>query len=78
MKETNERSALQKQVGGAHYKNYNLQPIEFFVANSIPYAEAAIIKYVCRHEVKGRKEDLEKAKHLIDILIEIKYKEETI
>ena len=63
-------SALDKQVGGNHYKKYNIQPIEFFIANNIPYAEAAIIKYVLRYQDKNGIEDLEKAKHLIEILIE--------
>jgi len=63
-------SALDKQVGGEHYKKYVIQPIEFFIANNIPYAEAAIIKYVLRYQDKNGIEDLEKAKHLIEILIE--------
>jgi hypothetical protein len=64
-------SALDKQVGGDHYKKYVIQPIEFFIANNIPYAEAAIIKYVLRYQDKNGIEDLEKAKHLIEILIEV-------
>lgn len=66
-------AALDVQVGGGHYKDYAIQPIEFFMANKIPYAEAAIIKYAMRHASKNGKEDLEKAKHLIDILIEAQY-----
>jgi len=64
---------LDTQVGGSHYKNYAIQPIEFFIANQIPYAEAAVIKYVLRYKNKNGKEDLQKAKHIIDILIEENY-----
>lgn len=62
--------ALNTQVGGNHYKKYKIQPIEFFIANDIPYAEAAVIKYVVRHKDKNGKEDLDKAIHLIQILKE--------
>ena len=61
---------LDKQVGGNHYKGFNIQPIEFFMANNIPYAEAAIIKYVLRYRMKDGKTDLLKAKHLIEILLD--------
>ena len=60
---------LKTQIGGDHYKHFKIQPIDFFIANNILYAEAAIIKYVLRYKEKNGREDLEKAKHLIDILI---------
>lgn len=68
--------ALEKQIGGNHYKHFKIQPIEFFMANNIPYAEAAICKYALRYKSKGGKIDLEKIKHLCDILIEEYYSEE--
>lgn len=67
------KKALDKQVGGTHYKDFKIQPIELFIANDTPYAEAAICKYALRHRAKGGKEDLEKIKHLCDILIEKLY-----
>jgi len=67
--------ALSTQVGGDHYKKYKIQPLEFFLANKIPHLEACIIKYVLRHSDKNGKEDLFKAKHAIDILIEDAYPE---
>jgi hypothetical protein len=70
-------SPLDTQVGGNHYKNYAIQPIEFFIANQIPYAEAAVIKYVLRYKNKNGKEDLQKAKHIIDIIIEENYGDKT-
>jgi len=66
-------SPLDIQIGGGHYKDYTIQPIEFFIANQTPYAEAAIIKYILRYKDKSGIEDLEKAKHLIDIIIEKEY-----
>jgi len=66
-------SPLDIQIGGGHYKDYTIQPIEFFIANQTPYAEAAIIKYILRYKDKNGIEDLEKAKHLIDIIIEKEY-----
>lgn len=70
MSDDNSVKASEKQVGGDHYKGYKIQPLEFFIKNNIPYAEGAIIKYVMRWRDKGGVEDLKKAKHIIDFLIE--------
>ncbi len=67
--------ALDKQVGGGHYKDMPIQPIEFAMVNKLDACQTKIIKYVCRHESKNGKIDLEKAKHMIDMLIEFKYPE---
>lgn len=64
---------LQKQVGGTHYKDCKIQPIEFIYANNISFCEANAIKYLCRHRNKNGKQDLEKAKHYIDLLIKLEY-----
>ena len=62
--------ASEKQVGGSHYKKFKIQPAEFCYHNDIPYLEATAIKYLCRWRDKGGIQDLEKAKHFIDLLIE--------
>ena len=62
--------ALETQIGGNHYKDMNIQPLEFIMANKLPYCEANIIKYVCRYKSKNGLQDLLKAKHYLDILIE--------
>lgn len=67
--------ATNKQIGGNHYKNYPIQPIEFILQNKIGFCEANAIKYLCRHRKKGGLQDLEKAKHYIDLLIEQEYGE---
>ena len=60
---------LDKHVGGNHYRDMAIQPVQFIVANNIPYREANVIKYVCRHASKNGKQDLLKARHYIDMLI---------
>ena len=60
---------LDKQVGGNHYRDMVIQPVEFIVANGIPYREANVIKYVVRYASKNGKQDLLKARHYIDMLI---------
>lgn len=64
-------NALKQQVGGDHYKNYKIQPVEFIHANNIGYFEGCIIKYVLRWRQKNGTEDLKKAKHYIDLLMEL-------
>lgn len=64
-------SALDKQVAGNHYKGFEIQPVEFIYKNNIPYMEGNAIKYLCRWREKGGIADLEKAKHYIELLIEM-------
>lgn len=64
-------SALAKQVAGNHYKDLKIQPLEYIHANGIPFAEGCVIKYVSRWRNKGGIKDLEKAKHFIELLIEL-------
>ena len=64
-------SPLATQVGGSHYKDLKIQPVEYIHANNIPFIEGSIIKYVTRWRDKGGVKDLEKARHFIDLLIEL-------
>ena len=66
-------SAYKKQIGGKHYIKYKIQPSQFVVENKLLYPEGCVIKYVVRHQDKGGKQDLEKAKHMIDMIIERDY-----
>jgi hypothetical protein len=66
-------SALDKQVSGNHYKELVIQPIQFIHANNIPFMEANVIKYICRHKTKNGLADLQKAKHYIELLMELEY-----
>ena len=62
-----------KQIGGSHYKNMKIQPAQFINENDLPFAEGNAIKYICRHRHKGEVQDLEKAKHYIDMIIDRDY-----
>lgn len=68
-------NALDVQVDGSHYKNLPIQPVQYIHANKIPYLEGNVIKYVSRWRDKGGIKDLEKAKHYIDLLIELESKQ---
>ena len=64
-------SALDRQVGGEHYKNFKIQPIEFITANKLTFIQASIIKYICRFDKKNGKEDIDKAIHYCQLLKEL-------
>ena len=64
-------TANDKQSGGDHYRNKAIQPWDYIVSNNIPYLEGNIIKYVSRWREKGGVQDLEKAMHYLEKLIEV-------
>lgn len=66
-------TALDTQVGGDHYKNFRIQPIEFIFGNNIPFMEACCIKYLCRHRSKGKAEDIRKVMHYCKLILELEY-----
>ena len=67
------RSALKTQVGGAHYSSMVIQPMEYCVKNGLNYGQSNVIKYVSRYKNKNGKQDLEKAIHCLQLLIELEY-----
>jgi len=68
------KSAYDRQVGGSHYQNFSIQPSKFVIENRLLFPEGSAIKYICRHSYKGGKEDLLKAIHFIEMIIERDYK----
>lgn len=68
-------SALEMQVGGNHYKGKKIQPWEIINANELDYYEGNALKYLLRHRSKNGKEDLLKALHYIEAIIEFEYGE---
>ena len=62
--------SFKKQIGGSHYKKYKIQPVEFIIKNNIGFVEGNIIKYILRFKEKGGVQDLLKAKHYIELLID--------
>ena len=65
--------AYDKQIGGSHYQNFKIQPSKLAMQNELLYPEGCVIKYILRHRLKGKRQDLEKAKHFIDMIIERDY-----
>lgn len=63
-------SLKETQVGGNHYSKMKIQPIDFITENGLGYIEGNIIKYVCRYKDKNGLEDLKKAQHYLQMLIE--------
>ena len=66
-------SALDTQVGGGHYKDKAIQPVEYIHANNLGFCEGNVIKYVTRWKDKAGIADLEKAKHYIELLMDFEY-----
>ena len=66
--------SLEKQVGGKHYKNMQIQPAEFINENKLLFAEGNAIKYICRHSTKGGIQDIDKAIHYLEMVKERDYK----
>ena len=64
-------TALDVQIGGTHYSSKAIQPVQFIHANDIGFCEGNVIKYVSRWKDKGGLEDLKKARHYIDLLLEL-------
>ena len=66
-------SALDVQIDGDHYKKLAIQPIEYCMKNNLNFIQSSIVKYATRYKDKGGRVDLEKIKHLVDLLIEFEY-----
>lgn len=65
--------ATEVQEGGNHYKGYEIQPIDFIHKNGLDFIQGNVIKYLLRYKEKNGLQDLKKAKHYIDLLIEYEY-----
>jgi hypothetical protein len=67
--------ALKVQVGGNHYKDCGIQPVEYIHANKLDYFEGNVIKYITRHRTKGQgKKDIEKVIHYAQLILALEYK----
>lgn len=67
------RSSLKRQIGGSHYREMKVQPIEYIMANDMDYCEGAIVKYISRHRQKGGPDDIRKIKHYCDLILQMEY-----
>ena len=71
--------ASDKQVGGSHYKDFKIMPIEYITQNKLDFCEGNIVKYITRHKTKGEgKKDIEKVIHYAELILELKYGKEKI
>lgn len=66
-------NALARQEGGDHYTKLKIQPMEYSMANGLDACQHTAIKYLTRFREKGGRQDLEKAIHTIQMLIEFEY-----
>jgi hypothetical protein len=64
-----------KQVAGDHYASQAIEPIEYTLANDLGYCEGNVVKYVTRHKLKGGKEDILKAMHYLQFILDDQYGE---
>jgi hypothetical protein len=64
------KKEINYQIGGSHYKDSKIQPIEYIFANNLGFCEGNVVKYITRYKNKNGIEDLNKAKHYIEILIQ--------
>jgi hypothetical protein len=69
-KQAAQQNARAVQIGGDHYKKFAIQPIDFIEANGLSYSVGNIIKYCVRYQSKNGVQDLRKARHYLDMLIE--------
>jgi hypothetical protein len=63
-------AASDRQIGGGHYKKYAIEPSFYILKNNIGWLEGNAIKYLTRWKDKGGRQDLEKAKHYVELLLE--------
>lgn len=68
-----QKSASRTQIKGDHYKKYPIQPYEYNQRNRLPYCEGNVVKYVTRHRDKGGRDDILKAIHYLQLLLEEEY-----
>jgi len=70
-------AATETQIGGTHYKDFAIQPAEFITRNRIGFLPGCVIKRMCRYQKKNGLEDLRKAIHEIELMIELEYGKES-
>ena len=68
--------ASSTQIGGDHYLNKGIQPITYIYANQLGFCESNVVKYVTRHKSKAGKDDILKAIHYLQLLLELEYSQD--
>lgn len=57
------------QIGGNHYKDFAIQPADYIRKNGLGWYEANAVKYVSRHRFKNKRQDIEKAIHMLQFIL---------
>lgn len=70
------QDANSRQVGGQHYKGKTIQPWDYIAVNDIGYLAGNAIKYLSRYKEKGGEQDIRKAIHYCQKILEIEYGQE--
>ena len=65
--------AFNNQVGGSHYKDMKIQPVEFITANNLSFLEGNVVKYIARHHAKNGADDVRKAIHYCELILKTVY-----
>jgi len=65
-----------KQIGGNHYKDCAIQPVDYIVKNNLDFLEGNVVKYITRHKTKNGIEDIRKVIHYAELILEKKYGKE--
>jgi len=68
-----EEDTINKQIGGDHYKDFAIMPIEYITKNKLDFCEGNIVKYISRHRLKGKAEDIEKVIHYAQLILKLEY-----
>jgi len=72
----NKEQPLKKQVGGEHYRNCKIQPVEYIYANKLDFLEGNIVKYITRHRTKSEGvKDIKKVIHYAELILQLVYNE---
>lgn len=66
-------TSKERQVAGTHYKQLTIQPVDYCQLNKLGFCESCVVKYVSRHRDKNGAEDIKKAIHFLELLLEIEY-----
>ena len=66
-----------KQIAGSHYQGFKIQPSKFVIENNMLFPEGCVIKYIGRHQSKGKRQNIEKAIHYLEMILERDYDADT-
>ena len=74
LRTSNGSNPMDYQVGGHHYKDCGIQPVDYIFKNNLDYFEGNVVKYITRHRKKGEgRKDVEKAIHYAQMILELYY-----